>query len=194
MSLALPELRQDHRDLVPTLYPSSWPLPQCSPGLGVQPGHGGWARAQRCVGLSRQAKESIEQLVYLCQTDKEDVREAAKQSLMLCGECPAAHPGPGAAPLGGTKTRLCSHPLGTVPVGDRTSQCTELVLELGSPVLSMLDPGCRRGHSGPAGHVIGLGSMPSSKCSGLPCCQGFPPRLLLAPPVGLAGARADAGP
>jgi len=40
--------------------------------------------------LLRQAKESIEQLVYLCQTDKEPVREAAKQSLMLCGECPAA--------------------------------------------------------------------------------------------------------
>lgn len=37
-----------------------------------------------------QAKESIEQLVYLCQTDKEPVREAAKQSLMLCGECPAS--------------------------------------------------------------------------------------------------------
>lgn len=33
-----------------------------------------------------QAKESIEQLVYLCQTDKEAVREAAKQSLLLCGE------------------------------------------------------------------------------------------------------------
>ena len=37
-----------------------------------------------------QAKESIEQLVYLCQTDKEPVREAAKQSLMLCGECSTA--------------------------------------------------------------------------------------------------------
>uniref|UniRef100_A0A8D0HPJ5 RHO family interacting cell polarization regulator 1 n=1 Tax=Sphenodon punctatus TaxID=8508 RepID=A0A8D0HPJ5_SPHPU len=40
------------------------------------------------LGLScwLHAKESIEQLVYVCQTDKEDVREAAKQSLMLCGE------------------------------------------------------------------------------------------------------------
>lgn len=42
------------------------------------------------LSLVLQAKESIEQLVYLCQTDKEPVREAAKQSLMLCGECPAA--------------------------------------------------------------------------------------------------------
>lgn len=42
--------------------------------------------AQCFAFLSQQAKESIEQLVYLCQTDKEDVREAAKQSLMLCGE------------------------------------------------------------------------------------------------------------
>lgn len=39
------------------------------------------------LSLLLQAKESIEQLVYLCQTDKEPVREAAKQSLMLCGEC-----------------------------------------------------------------------------------------------------------
>lgn len=44
------------------------------------------------LSLLLQAKESIEQLVYLCQTDKEPVREAAKQSLMLCGECPAAAP------------------------------------------------------------------------------------------------------
>lgn len=44
------------------------------------------------LSLFLQAKESIEQLVYLCQTDKEPVREAAKQSLMLCGECPAAPP------------------------------------------------------------------------------------------------------
>ncbi|KAM9510345.1 LOW QUALITY PROTEIN: rho family-interacting cell polarization regulator 1-like [Guaruba guarouba] len=32
------------------------------------------------------AKESMEQLVYLCQTDKEPVQETAKQSLMLYGE------------------------------------------------------------------------------------------------------------
>ncbi|TSS72706.1 Rho family-interacting cell polarization regulator 1 [Bagarius yarrelli] len=32
------------------------------------------------------AKESIEQLVYLCRTDKEDVREAAKQALLMLGE------------------------------------------------------------------------------------------------------------
>lgn len=32
-----------------------------------------------------QAKESIEQLVYLCRTDKEDVRDAAKQALLVLG-------------------------------------------------------------------------------------------------------------
>ncbi|XP_072290813.1 rho family-interacting cell polarization regulator 1 isoform X2 [Eucyclogobius newberryi] len=32
------------------------------------------------------AKESIEQLVYLCQTDKDDVRDAAKQCLLILGE------------------------------------------------------------------------------------------------------------
>ncbi|XP_054888981.1 rho family-interacting cell polarization regulator 1 isoform X2 [Poeciliopsis prolifica] len=32
------------------------------------------------------AKESIEQLVYICQTDKEDVRDAAKQTLLTLGE------------------------------------------------------------------------------------------------------------
>ncbi|XP_076847875.1 rho family-interacting cell polarization regulator 1 isoform X2 [Brachyhypopomus gauderio] len=32
------------------------------------------------------AEESIEQLVYLCRTDKEDVRDAAKQALLLLGE------------------------------------------------------------------------------------------------------------
>lgn len=36
--------------------------------------------------LYLQAKESIEQLVYLCQTDKEDVRDAAKQALLVLGE------------------------------------------------------------------------------------------------------------
>uniref|UniRef100_A0A803W5G2 RHO family interacting cell polarization regulator 1 n=1 Tax=Ficedula albicollis TaxID=59894 RepID=A0A803W5G2_FICAL len=47
-------------------------------------------RVAGCAALGcLKAKESIEQLVYLCQTDKEPVREAAKQSLMLCGECPA---------------------------------------------------------------------------------------------------------
>uniref|UniRef100_A0A671XQD1 RHO family interacting cell polarization regulator 1 n=1 Tax=Sparus aurata TaxID=8175 RepID=A0A671XQD1_SPAAU len=32
------------------------------------------------------AKESIEQLVYLCRTDKEEVRDAAKQALLVLGE------------------------------------------------------------------------------------------------------------
>uniref|UniRef100_A0A493TRH5 RHO family interacting cell polarization regulator 1 n=1 Tax=Anas platyrhynchos platyrhynchos TaxID=8840 RepID=A0A493TRH5_ANAPP len=42
-------------------------------------------RVAGCAALGcLKAKESIEQLVYLCQTDKEPVREAAKQSLMLC--------------------------------------------------------------------------------------------------------------
>ncbi|XP_053255733.1 rho family-interacting cell polarization regulator 1 isoform X3 [Podarcis raffonei] len=42
-------------------------------------------RIAACAALGcLKAKESIEQLVYLCQTDKEAVREAAKQSLMLC--------------------------------------------------------------------------------------------------------------
>ncbi|XP_063169279.1 rho family-interacting cell polarization regulator 1 [Candoia aspera] len=44
-------------------------------------------RVAACAALGcLKAKESIEQLVYLCQTDKEAVREAAKQSLLLCGE------------------------------------------------------------------------------------------------------------
>ncbi|XP_062818085.1 rho family-interacting cell polarization regulator 1 isoform X1 [Anolis carolinensis] len=44
-------------------------------------------RIAACAALGcLKAKESIEQLVYLCQTDKEAVREAAKHSLMLCGE------------------------------------------------------------------------------------------------------------
>uniref|UniRef100_A0A6J0V2L1 Rho family-interacting cell polarization regulator 1 isoform X1 n=2 Tax=Pogona vitticeps TaxID=103695 RepID=A0A6J0V2L1_9SAUR len=44
-------------------------------------------RIAACAALGcLKAKESIEQLVYLCQTDKEPVREAAKQSLMLCGD------------------------------------------------------------------------------------------------------------
>ncbi|NXN10520.1 RIPR1 regulator, partial [Indicator maculatus] len=44
-------------------------------------------RVAGCAALGcLKAKESIEQLLYLCQTDKEPVREAAKQSLMLCGE------------------------------------------------------------------------------------------------------------
>ncbi|XP_077166147.1 rho family-interacting cell polarization regulator 1 isoform X2 [Paroedura picta] len=42
-------------------------------------------RIAACAALGcLKAKESIEQLVYVCQTDKETVREAAKQSLMLC--------------------------------------------------------------------------------------------------------------
>ncbi|KAI4826277.1 hypothetical protein KUCAC02_021916 [Chaenocephalus aceratus] len=32
------------------------------------------------------AKESIDQLVYLCRTDKDDVRDAAKQALLVLGE------------------------------------------------------------------------------------------------------------
>ncbi|KAF3689307.1 Rho family-interacting cell polarization regulator 1 [Channa argus] len=32
------------------------------------------------------AKESIDQLVYLCQTDKDEVRDAAKQALLMLGE------------------------------------------------------------------------------------------------------------
>ncbi|KAE8277132.1 Rho family-interacting cell polarization regulator 1 [Larimichthys crocea] len=32
------------------------------------------------------AKESIEQLVYICRTDKEEVRDAAKQALLVLGE------------------------------------------------------------------------------------------------------------
>ncbi|XP_060644463.2 rho family-interacting cell polarization regulator 1 isoform X2 [Anolis sagrei] len=44
-------------------------------------------RIAACAALGcLKAKEGIEQLVYLCQTDKEAVREAAKHSLMLCGE------------------------------------------------------------------------------------------------------------
>lgn len=42
----------------------------------------GGCAALGCV----KAKESIEQLVYLCQTDKEEVRCAAKHTLMLFGE------------------------------------------------------------------------------------------------------------
>lgn len=38
-----------------------------------------------CISVC-QAKESIEQLVYLCRTDKEDVRDAAKQALLVLGE------------------------------------------------------------------------------------------------------------
>lgn len=33
-----------------------------------------------------QAKESIDQLVYVCRTDKEEVCEAAKQTLLVLGE------------------------------------------------------------------------------------------------------------
>lgn len=38
-----------------------------------------------------QAKESIDQLVYVCRTDKEEVREAAKQTLLLLGEAALHH-------------------------------------------------------------------------------------------------------
>ncbi|XP_029464705.1 rho family-interacting cell polarization regulator 1 isoform X4 [Rhinatrema bivittatum] len=41
-------------------------------------------RISGCVALGCiKAKESIDQLVYLCQTDKEEVRDAAKHSLMI---------------------------------------------------------------------------------------------------------------
>ncbi|XP_069460588.1 rho family-interacting cell polarization regulator 1 isoform X2 [Ambystoma mexicanum] len=44
-------------------------------------------RVAGCAALGCvKAKESIEQLLYLCQTDKEEVRCAAKHSLMLFGE------------------------------------------------------------------------------------------------------------
>uniref|UniRef100_A0A670YPT1 FAM65 N-terminal domain-containing protein n=1 Tax=Pseudonaja textilis TaxID=8673 RepID=A0A670YPT1_PSETE len=44
-------------------------------------------RVAACAALGcLKAKESIEQLVYLCQTDKEAVRDAAKQSLLMCGK------------------------------------------------------------------------------------------------------------
>lgn len=35
--------------------------------------------------FSFQAKESIDQLVYLCRTDKEEVCDAAKQALLVLG-------------------------------------------------------------------------------------------------------------
>lgn len=38
-----------------------------------------------------QAKESIEQLVYVCRTDREEVREAAKQTLLVLGEAAFSH-------------------------------------------------------------------------------------------------------
>ncbi|XP_020844997.1 LOW QUALITY PROTEIN: rho family-interacting cell polarization regulator 1 [Phascolarctos cinereus] len=44
-------------------------------------------RVAGCVALGcLKAPEGIEPLVYLCQTDKEAVREAARQSLLQCGE------------------------------------------------------------------------------------------------------------
>lgn len=44
-------------------------------------------RVAGCAALGcLKAKESIEHLVYLCQTDKEEVKEAAKHSLILFGE------------------------------------------------------------------------------------------------------------
>uniref|UniRef100_A0A8C5PVH5 FAM65 N-terminal domain-containing protein n=1 Tax=Leptobrachium leishanense TaxID=445787 RepID=A0A8C5PVH5_9ANUR len=44
-------------------------------------------RIAGCAALGCiKAKESIDQLVYLCQTDKDEVREAAKHSLILFGE------------------------------------------------------------------------------------------------------------
>ncbi|XP_063801315.1 rho family-interacting cell polarization regulator 1 isoform X2 [Pseudophryne corroboree] len=44
-------------------------------------------RVAGCAALGcLKAKESIDQLVYLCQTDKDEVKEAAKHSLMLFGE------------------------------------------------------------------------------------------------------------
>ncbi|KAG7278995.1 hypothetical protein CRUP_001936 [Coryphaenoides rupestris] len=44
-------------------------------------------RACGCKALAcLKAKESIEQLVYLCRTDKDEVRDAAKQALLVLGE------------------------------------------------------------------------------------------------------------
>ncbi|KAJ8417920.1 hypothetical protein AAFF_G00227630 [Aldrovandia affinis] len=44
-------------------------------------------RVSGCKALAcLKAKESIEQLVYLCRTDKEDVRDTAKQALLALGE------------------------------------------------------------------------------------------------------------
>ncbi|KAM9376131.1 LOW QUALITY PROTEIN: rho family-interacting cell polarization regulator 1 [Pholidichthys leucotaenia] len=44
-------------------------------------------RACGCKALAcLKAKESIDQLVYLCRTDKEEVRDAAKQTLLVLGE------------------------------------------------------------------------------------------------------------
>ncbi|XP_030621726.1 rho family-interacting cell polarization regulator 1 isoform X2 [Chanos chanos] len=44
-------------------------------------------RACGCKALAcLKAKESIDQLVYLCRTDKDDVRDAAKQALLVLGE------------------------------------------------------------------------------------------------------------
>ncbi|XP_021167391.2 rho family-interacting cell polarization regulator 1 isoform X2 [Fundulus heteroclitus] len=45
------------------------------------------SRVCGCKALAcLKAKESIEHLVYICQTDKEDVRDAAKQALLVLGE------------------------------------------------------------------------------------------------------------
>ncbi|XP_072554720.1 rho family-interacting cell polarization regulator 1 isoform X2 [Paramormyrops kingsleyae] len=44
-------------------------------------------RVAGCKALaSLKAKESIDQLVYLCRTDKEEVRDAAKQALLVLGD------------------------------------------------------------------------------------------------------------
>uniref|UniRef100_A0A5F8GMP8 RHO family interacting cell polarization regulator 1 n=1 Tax=Monodelphis domestica TaxID=13616 RepID=A0A5F8GMP8_MONDO len=49
-------------------------------------------RVAGCVALGcLKAPEGIEPLVYLCQTDKEEVREAARQSLLQCGEIMPEH-------------------------------------------------------------------------------------------------------
>lgn len=80
------------------------------------------------LSLLPQAKESIEQLIYLCQTDKEPVREAAKQSLMLCGECPT--------------TPLRSLPTHRIPSG--ISRCRQRPREKGVPGWSLPNPA----HSG----------------------------------------------
>lgn len=46
-----------------------------------------YARVCGCKALAcLKAKESIDQLVYLCQTDNEEVQDAAKQTLLLLGE------------------------------------------------------------------------------------------------------------
>lgn len=62
-------------------------LPQGTFASPVSPACGQSRRIHTCLSSGIiQAKESIDQLVYVCRTDKEDVREAAKQALLVLGE------------------------------------------------------------------------------------------------------------